>query len=199
MGLTKQDIVEKSIKLFNEKSYSATSVQDIADALGVTKAALYYYVSSKEEILYEIFDQTMTTAEKRMEKLMEEKMSVQERLKAIIFNHIMAVFDEAPNISIFFTEKPHLAPDKQKAIITRRRKYEDIIAEVFRQGVKEMVLDKSIDIVPTVYALLGMCNWLYHWYDPQGRLKPEELSELYANLLLNGILIKQTRPANGAG
>lgn len=188
MGITKQDIVEKSIKLFNEKSYSATSVQDIADALGVTKAALYYYVSSKEEILYEIFNQTMTTAEKRMEKLMQEEKPVEEQIRAIIFNHIMAVFDEAPNIAIFFTEKHHLAPANLDSITQRIRKYNGMIAKVFRQGVQEGVLNKNIDIVPTVYALLGMCNWLYHWYDPQGRLKPKELAECYADLLLNGIL-----------
>ena len=188
MGITKQDIIEASVKLFNEKSYSATSVQDIAKSLGVTKAALYYYVSSKEQILYEIFDQTMTTAEARLNMLMEQEMSIEERIRKIVFNHIMAVFDEAPNIKVFFTEKAYLSSENDILINARRRRYEEIIADVFRRGVAENILKKDLEILPTVYALIGMCNWLYHWYDPAGRLKPGQLADHYANILLQGIL-----------
>ncbi|RJX25747.1 MAG: TetR/AcrR family transcriptional regulator [Dethiobacter sp.] len=189
MSLTKQEIIQTSVKLFNEKGYSATSVQDIADELNVTKAALYYYISSKEEILFEIFDQTMTTAENRLNKIMEQDMTVEKRIRSIIYNHIMAVFDEAPNISVFFTEKAHLLPENLESINTRRRNYEEIIAGVFKEGVEKNVL-KKVDILPTVYAVIGMCNWLYHWYKPEGRLKPEELSNLYSDMVLNGILKK---------
>lgn len=191
MSISRQKIIETSVKLFNEKSYSATSVQDIVNTLGVTKAALYYYVSSKEDILFEIFDQTMATAEKRLNNLMKEEMTVEERIRKIVFNHITAVFDEAPNISIFFTEKAHLTADNLKAINARRRKYEEIIAEVFKQGVEEGVLKKDIDILSTVYALLGMCNWLYHWYNPHGRLKPDDLAKRYSDIILFGIMNEQ--------
>ena len=191
MSISRQKIIETSVKLFNEKSYSATSVQDIVNTLGVTKAALYYYVSSKEDILFEIFDQTMETAEKRLNNLMKEEMTVEERIRKIVFNHITAVFDEAPNISIFFTEKAHLTADNLKAINARRRKYEEIIAEVFKQGVEEGVLKKDIDILSTVYALLGMCNWLYHWYNPHGRLKPDDLAKRYSDIILFGIMNEQ--------
>ncbi len=193
MSLTKQEIIEVSVRLFNDNSYSATSVQDIAEALGVTKAALYYYISSKEQILYEIFDQTMTTAEVRLNMLMELDMSVVERITKIVFNHIMAVFDEAPNISVFFTEKAHLSPDNLVLINARRRQYEEIIAGVFEKGIEEGVLRADLEILPTVYALLGMCNWLYHWYDPNGRLKPEELADHYAKMILHGILDARPR------
>jgi len=187
MGLTKQEIISASVNLFNEKSYSATSVQDIADALNVTKAALYYYISSKEEILYEIFDQSMTTAEIRLNKLMEQKMTVEERIRKFIYNHIMAVFDEAPNISIFFTEKAHLTPENLESINVRRKIYEKKIASVFKDGIEKNNL-KTLDVFPAVYAIIGMCNWLYHWYKPDGRLKPEEIAELYSDMILNGIL-----------
>ncbi len=187
MSLTKQKIIEISTKLFNEKSYSATSVQDIAEALGVTKAALYYYISSKEEIIFEIFDQTMTTAEKRLSMLMKKEMSVEERIRKIIYNQIMAVFDNAPSISIFFTEKAHLSPKNLEIITKRHRNYEEVIANVFKKGVEEGIL-KSIDVFPTVYAILGMCNWLYHWYQPCGRLSPKELSSMYSDMILHGIL-----------
>ena len=129
----------------------------------------------------------MTTAESRLNSLLSQNLTVEQLVKKIIYNHIMAVFDEAPNISIFFTEKAHLPVRYHKEINKRRREYEEKIAEVLRKGVQEDVLKKDIEILPTVYAILGMCNWLYHWYDPNGRLKPEELSKLYADIVLDGI------------
>lgn len=187
MSITKQEIIKTAVYLFNKKGFSATSVQDIADALNVTKAALYYYISSKEEILYEIFDQTMTTAELRLKNLMKKKIPVEELIREIIYNQIMAFIDEMPNIAIFFTEKAHLLPENLKSINARRRKYEDIIVGVLEEGVEKGIF-KKVDIRPTVYAIIGMCNWLYHWYKPEGRLKPEEIAYLYADIILNGLL-----------
>ncbi|NMB41610.1 MAG: TetR/AcrR family transcriptional regulator [Firmicutes bacterium] len=187
MSLTKQKIIQTAVRLFNEKSFSATSVQDIADALNVTKAALYYYVSSKEEILYEIFDHAMTTAELRLKNLMGQKMPVEQLIHKIIYNQIMAFIDEMPNIAIFFSEKANLLPENLKAINIRERKYENKIASVLEEGIKKNIF-KDNDILPTVYAIIGMCNWLYHWYKPDGRLKPEEIARLYSDIILNGIL-----------
>ncbi len=187
MGLTKQKIINTAVTLFNKKGYSVTSVQDIAEDLNVTKAALYYYITSKEEILYAIFDQTMKTAEKRLDKLLAEKITVEDRIRKVIYNHIMAVFDEAPHIAIFFTEQAHLLPGNLASIRRRQRDYEKAVAAVFEEGIKENIL-KKIEILPTVYAVLGMCNWLYHWYKPVGQIKPEELADLYADIILCGIL-----------
>lgn len=187
MGLTKQAITEAAIKLFKAKGYGTTSVNDIAEEMGCTKAALYYYFNSKEQLLYEIFCQTMSTAEMRFAHLMSQSMPYEERIRKIIYNQIMAMVDDRPQISIFFTERTNLSTAHQEAINLRRREYEEGIAEVFREGIRAGVL-KEIDVLPVVYGIIGMCNWLYHWYDHNGRLKPEEMAELYADMVLNGIL-----------
>lgn len=186
MALTKQSIVEAAVRLFKSKGYGITSVNNIADELGCTKAALYYYFNSKEDILYEIFCQSMSAAETRFAQLMSLQMPVEERLRKIIYNQIMATVDAMPQISIFFTERANLNPAYQEEINLRRRKYEENVAEVFQEGIRAGVL-KEIDVLPTVYGIIGMCNWLYHWYKPDGRLKPEELAELYADMILKGI------------
>lgn len=187
-GLTRQDIIDAAARLFRQKGYASTNMQEIAAALGVTKAALYYYFRSKEEILATICDQTMATAEKRLAKLMERPLSVPERIRQIIYNHIMSVFDDAPYISVFFNERLHLAPDNLEKITRRRRQYEEKIADVLREGIARGIL-KPVDVLPTVYAILGMCNWLYQWYKPDGRLKPEEITDLFAEIVLRGLLV----------
>ena len=187
MNIGREKIISVAVELFHEKGYRATSVQDIANKCGVTKAALYYYIQSKEEILWEIFDKTMTTAEQRMEELMNRKMPVEERLKAVVYNHIMNVRDEAPYITIFFTEKAHLPINKQEEINHRRRTYEKKISAIFEQGINEGIL-KPLPVLPTVYGLLGICNWMYQWYNPHGKFSPEEMANLYSEILLLGIL-----------
>ena len=186
MNIGKDKIISAAVELFREKGYTATSVKDIADKLGVTKAGLYYYVQSKEEILWEIFDKTMTTFEQRMEQFAQKSLPVKDYIRAIVHNHILNVRDEAPYMTIFFTEMAHLPADKQAGINNRREKYEKKIVEIFKQGIHEGIL-KPLPVLPTVYGLLGMCNWIYQWYNPDGKLNPKEIADIYSEVLLNGI------------
>lgn len=190
-GLSRREIVDAAAHLFRQKGYASTNMQEIAAALGVTKAALYYYFRSKEEILAAICDQTMATAETRLAKVMEKPLSVPERIRDIIYNQIMSVFDDAPYISVFFNDRLHLSPENREAITRRRRLYEERIAEVLREGIAQGVL-KPVEVLPAVYAILGMCNWLYQWYRPEGRLKPEDISALFSEIVLKGLLAPGT-------
>jgi len=189
MNLRKEKIIEAAVELFKEKGYTATSVQDIADKLGYTKAALYYYIQSKEEVLWEIFDKTMTTAERRIQELMNQDMPVIERLEKIIYNQIMNVRDEAPYMVIFFNERAHLPEGKLEEINARSRNYEEKIAAVIREGITQGVLE-PFDVMPAVYGILGMCNWVTHWFNPKGPRSPEEIAELFSQMLLHGIIKK---------
>lgn len=189
MNLDKEKIIEASVGLFEEKGYTATSVQDIADKLGFTKAALYYYIQSKEQVLWEIFDKTMTTAERRIQELMELDIPVVERIKKIIYIQIMNVRDEAPYMVTFFTEMAHLPEGKLEEIKTRRRNYEETIASIIREGINQGVLE-PVDVLPTVYAILGMCNWVIYWFNPKGPRSPEEIAELFSQIFLRGIIKK---------
>ena len=187
MALSRQLIIETAIQLFNIHGYSATSIKDIANELGCTKAALYYHISSKEEILSEIFDQTMTKAEVRLQQLMEQELTVEQRIRQYIFNQIMAVFDAGQSISIFFTEKAQLSHENLETINARLHRYEGAIAAIFLQGIKQGIL-KPVEVRPTVYGIIGMCNWLHHWYEPEGEIKPEKLADIYSDMVLKGIL-----------
>ena len=187
MNLGREKIIEEAVELFKVKGYLGTSVQDLANKLGFTKAALYYYIQSKEEVLWEIIDQTMCTAERRMETLMQQEMPVLERLKQIIYNQILNVQDDAPYMTIFFNEKVHLSPEKLAIIHARQRNYEESIATVIRQGIAEGVLE-PVDALLTAYGILGMINWIIYWFDPKGTCKPEEIAELYVGIILRGIV-----------
>ncbi len=185
--LSKEKIIEAAVELFKEKGYAATTVQDIADKLGSAKSALYYYIQSKEEVLWEIIDHTMTTAELRIQELMNQEMPVVERIEKIIYNQIMSVRDDAHYMVIFFTERTHLPVGRLEEINARSRNYEEKIAAVIREGITQGILE-PVDVIPAVYGIIGMCNWVYHWFNPKGPSSAEEIAELFSRMILRGFL-----------
>jgi len=190
VAISKEQIIEVAARLFQERGYHATSVQDIADQLGVTKAALYYYVKNKEHTLYEIFDRAMSAVEHRIMDIIDTNLKAEEKLTRLIAMHIRALLDEITIITVFFNERIHLPPEHQAIVNMRRRQYEEKIAQIIREGTATGIF-KEVDALPTAYAILGMCNWLYQWYNPYGRLKPDELAQLYSSIILKGMLAPQ--------
>ena len=186
MHLKREEIILAAVKLFERKGYAATSVQDISNALGFTKAALYYYVDSKDEILWKICDKTMSTAERRMQELMKVEMDPVSRLKQIIINHIRNIQDEIPYMTVFFSEKSQLPAEKLKVITERERQYVTMISEVIREGTVQGKFKPIAPLIAT-YGILGMCNWICHWYNSAGCLKPEQIAEIFISMVLTGL------------
>lgn len=187
MAISKQQIIETATKFFQEKGYHATSMLDIANELGVNKAAIYYYVKNKESILCEIFDRAMNTIEPRLMEIKHSNLPVVDKIREIIKAHILAIIEETPILTVFFTELNHLPPEHYAIVIKRRRHLENTFAEIFQEGI-DAGLIRKIDVLPAVYGFLGACNWIYQWYNPEGRLKPSELAEIYSDIILNGCL-----------
>ncbi|MCL5265599.1 MAG: TetR/AcrR family transcriptional regulator [Chloroflexi bacterium] len=184
--MDKESIIAAAVQLFRTKGYHATTVREIADRLGVTSAALYYHVSSKEQILCEIFDKAMTAAERRLDRLMSLDVPTDKRLELIIHEHVMATLDEAPLMAVFFNDVEHLPSDSYQAAVERKKKYQDRIVEVFKEAIAQGIL-QDIDPELAVFGILGMCNWMHHWYRPDGRKSPDDVAQLFANMVLQGI------------
>ncbi len=186
MHLSREEIILVAVKLFKKKGYAATSVQDISNELGFTKAALYYYIESKEEILWEIFDRTLSTAERRMQELMKIDMDPVSRLKQIIINQIKNNHDEKQYMTIFFSEKSQLPTKKLKQIKARERQYVTIISDVIREG-SALGKFKTIHPLTATFGILGMCNWMSYWFNGKGNLKPEQIAEIFIDIVLSGL------------
>ena len=178
-------IIETAVQLFRKKGYPVTTLQDIAMELNCTKAGIYHYFTSKEEMLMEIMDQVMTIAEKQIEVVLVEDLNPPQMLKAILKGHIMAVFEEPAYMSVFFSDVHFLSETNMEAIYGRRRKYEEKIFEVVRRGIEGGYLE-SVEIKPVVYGILGMINWMGQWYQPGGKLNAEEIAEIYWALIFKG-------------
>jgi AcrR family transcriptional regulator len=183
-----REICRIAARVFYEKGYDGASMQDIAKAVGLTKAGLYHHVGSKDRLLFEIMNYGMDILDEMVLQKVKGIADPREKLKRTIIGHIdLIVRARDQEITVILHENRSLKGALRKKINARKRQYidylEGLIGEVQRQTGKP----KSSPRV-AAFALLGMVNWLYQWFDPEGPVKQEELTEAYVDFFFRGLL-----------
>lgn len=186
-----QRIIDVSVELFHKKGYRSTSLDDVACELGVTKAALYHYVSSKEALLSIIYIQALENIFKNFTTISESDLPPDQKLRQILRNHIQGII--IPNLalfSVFFTEENQLPDEAHRKIQREKRKYTEITEKIIREGI-ELGLFKPVDPTLQAYGLIGMCNWIYTWYKPgESPYTPDQVADQFVRLLETGYAIE---------
>jgi len=188
-SLRLQKIVDVSINLFHKKGYRTTTLDDVSKELGITKAALYHYVSSKENLLSIIFIQALENIFKNTHKINLMNISPDKKLRLMIKNHVKDIIIKSlPLLSVFFSEENQLSEESYKKMQTEKKKYTDIIENVLKDGVKQGLFRK-IDTRLMSYGIIGMCNWILKWYKSGvTKYKPEEIADHFVNFLEKGYI-----------
>lgn len=178
-------ILRVATTLFREKGYHRTSLDDIADQVGFTKPAIYYYFDSKEELLFAIVDGVVSGALERVQRIAAQDLSPLERMNAILVENTRVVLEHIDANTAFYNERGLLSPERERMVRDRERAYTNVVREIYIEGVRSGDL---LDIDPNVAisTLLGATIWVYRWYRPNGRLSIDETATSVAELLLNG-------------
>jgi AcrR family transcriptional regulator len=196
---SRQEILRTAARLFQQRGYDATSMNDVATALKLSKGGLYHHFQSKDEILFEIMNHAMEITQERVVDPVRGFAAPEERLRALIRLHIEVVLSPRDReITVMLHENHPLPPALRKRINSRKKDYihflENLIAEV-QKKVQEEVQEKGrpqtkIKVSPraAAFALLGMINWIYQWYKPEGELQAQNLIPQFTDLLFGGIL-----------
>lgn len=180
------EIMEASVKLFAKKGYHATSISDISEAVGLGRGALYYYITSKEDLLWEIHNWRVDPLLEATIQLEQQPLTPEEKLRAISRQLIETITMYLPYMIVFYREMGALSPERFAKLVEKRRAYEDSIERILREGVQRG--DWEIENPRMcVLAFLGMYNWTFQWYNPQGPMKPDEIADTFFQLFLNGI------------
>jgi len=181
-----QELLETALRLFREKGYHATSMQDIADALGLRKASLYHYIKSKEDLLVPAYQYTIDAHVRRLEEIANSPGSARERLARAIASHLQAIIEHADLFALYLREVESLPEHLRQAVRAANRAYRVRLASIIRQGVEAGEF-KPVDPAVAALVILGACNWASQWYTPGGRLSAQELTGVFLELLLNGL------------
>lgn len=183
----KEKITEHSIKLFEKKGFSETSIQDIVDSLGVTKGSFYYYFSSKEELLMDIHLRYIDELLSRQEEIMAEKTAYKQKLFDIVYMLISSIKSRGASAKIFFREMRHLSEERLAQIVAKRDQFRINVENTIREGIENGEFRKDLDPVIVTFGILGAANWSYQWFNPEGKATDREVAEIFVEMILKGI------------
>src|SRR6202158_3807014 len=183
----RQEILRTAARLFQQQGYDATSMNDVAAAVKLSKRGLYHHFQSKDEILFHIMSHAMDITEERVIKVAKRVEDPEERLRTLIRLHIQVVLSpEDREITVMLHENHPLAPALRRKINGRKKDYlhfvENLIAEVQRKRNSPSAVTPRA----AAFALVGMINWIYQWYKPDGELKGEALVQQYTDIFFRG-------------
>ena|ERR1051326_2688240 len=192
-------ILRTSARIFAEKSYHSTSMRDISRATDVSLAGLYHYCKSKEELLFLIQDHCFGRVSESLEQRIKDIDDPFEKLRIFIDNHLSFFAANMAEMKVLSHEAESLEGDLHKHVSTRKEKYAKLARKILReiQSVSEAGLSARagssatsgrVDLTIATYALFGMMNWIYNWYDPRGKLSVNQLVDNITRLFLNGFL-----------
>jgi TetR/AcrR family transcriptional regulator, cholesterol catabolism regulator len=189
-GLTRErgeEVYEAALRLFREKGYHATSMQDIAGVVGLYKGSLYHYIGGKEDLLVQVFERAMDALLDEVERIASDSAArPTAQLRAIILAHVQAVATNLDALTVYLHEWRALGGESLARVQAQRERYVQLINAVVERGLAVGEFRSSDARIATL-GLLGMCNWLCQWYQPGGRLSPSEIGERFADLVLEGL------------
>ena len=186
---SRQEILRTAARLFQQQGYDATSMNDVAAALKLSKGGLYHHFQSKDEILFDLMDHAMEITQERVINPVRDIADPEERLRMLIRLHIEVVLSVRDReITVMLHENHPLSPSLRRRINTRKKDYvhfvESLIAELQRARQSKGIVSPRA----AAFALLGMINWIYQWYRPEGTLQEEDLVRQYTEIFFAGAL-----------
>ena len=179
-------ILRTSARIFAEKSYHSTSMRDISRETNVSLAGLYHYCKSKEELLFLIQDNCFGRVLERLEQRLVGIDDPVAKLTVFIENHLSFFAANMAEMKVLSHEAESLQGDLHAHVSIRKDKYTKLAAKILREIHTSSNSTQRIDLTVATYALFGMMNWIYNWYDPKGKLKVNDLAQNLTKLFLEG-------------
>jgi AcrR family transcriptional regulator len=181
-------ILRNAARIFAEKNYHSTTMRDISRATGVSLSGLYHYCKSKEELLFLIQDNCFGRVLERLEERLHEVKDPVSKLRIFIDNHLSFFAANMAEMKVLSHEAESLAGELHTHVTTKKDKYTKLAIKILKEIQQRQALADRVDLTVATYALFGMMNWIYNWYDPRGKLKVSELVDNVTRLFLRGFV-----------
>lgn len=189
MTARRREVLDTAARLFHERGYMGTSMDEIADAVGLTKGSLYHYFASKTEILAAIYEEAADLVVAHT-TVLEDDAPVEDIVRSLIRSILELIAEHRHHVTVYYQEMRWMREWLPKRDATRIQKkvqtYIDYVDRVVRRGMDEGVF-RAADPRLSAYALVGMASWSYQWYTPNGRLDLDEVTDQFATIYLSGL------------
>ncbi|HEY1689778.1 MAG TPA: TetR/AcrR family transcriptional regulator [Solirubrobacteraceae bacterium] len=183
-----QEVLEVAAQIFYERGYSDATVQEIADALGILKGSLYHYIDTKEDLLFRLLENVHKEVEMiRHEVSGRADLDPLGQLELYVRRTVEYDVRNVVAISVYYHDVERLSEDRRSLIFERRRDHERFVEDLLRAAQERGEADRALDPVVVTNCIFGTIIWLYRWYRPGGGVSEQELGELCARFVRNGL------------
>jgi AcrR family transcriptional regulator len=185
----REEIVQAAAHVFRDRGFEATTLRDVAAALGTDRASLYYYVGSKEELLQEIVSQALRLDIEMAESVKRSRASSPEKIAALIESMVDSYDKNYPHMMVYIEDLGRIARQDSEwsiDVIEQTRAYESLVHSILRKGQRDGTLRSDLPVELCALALFGMINWMHRWYRPDGKWKVEDVAGTFTAIFLDG-------------
>ncbi len=178
-------LARTAAETFARKGYHSTTMRDLARETGMSLAGIYHYVESKDDLLYRIQRGCFEAVLDGAGTAVAEGKDGRDRLERFIVHHVTFFTAHMPEMKILSHEAESLSEERATGVLRLKRRYVDLLIALVREAAPHAVhLDPRVG----AYALFGMMNWIYTWYDPAGPVPPDDLARQFCDLYLYGLV-----------
>src|ERR671936_2453028 len=167
MSARREELTRIAARLFAERGYQGTSLADLAAQLGVQKPSLYHHIASKEDLLWEVAWVGAEAFHAALDAVPADRPAT-ERIRLALRAHLGVVAAQLDIATVFVREWRHLEGERRERFLAERRRYEERIRDLFRDGVEGSELRTDLDVATAALLFLSAANWAYTWLHPGG-------------------------------
>jgi AcrR family transcriptional regulator len=178
-------VIAVAADLFARNGYHGTGIAELGKAVGLGRGALYHYIESKETLLYVISKEQVDRMNSYAEETLDRGLEPEEQLREMARGLLRNIADHRAEWAVFFREYSALTGERRDKVIAARERYEGYWRQALDSGVRSGVLRPTPRLL--VKGILGMLNYTYLWFEPDGPLTPDELADLFLDALIHGI------------
>lgn len=183
-----REVLEAAINLFWEKGYAATSVQDVADALGMLKGSLYYYIASKEDLLKKIFEDSHAEVSAIADEAVALDLPAIDRLRIFLERYAEWYLRHLRRASLYAREWRHASPGLRKVMIKQRQYYDQVVMSLIEAAKDEGVAQEELDTKLAAFFIMSAISSLPDWYRPSTGKNAKLVARRYAELALSVVM-----------
>jgi AcrR family transcriptional regulator len=181
------EMVQVAARLFSERGYHGTSIQHLADALGLQKGSLYSHIGSKEELLFDVVNDGADRFLERGEHAMAMESMATVKLRRLLVGHVETAIEHLDAATVFLNEWRYLSEGRRDIVTMKRDRYENIVRAIIEEGIAAGEFRDDANVRFAARLVLSAGNWTYAWFKPGGELGPTEIGERFADLLIRGL------------
>jgi TetR/AcrR family transcriptional regulator, cholesterol catabolism regulator len=181
-----EEVLQSAANIFFAKGFHATSIEDVARDVGMLKGSLYYYIKSKDDLLFQLLLAGIEDSDAFIASQIDPQGDPLAQLERAIRAQIDYIVQNRVQFGLFLHEFDSLSGKRQHKLISVMSRYNSRFVELVRRGQEQGQLIPGEPWI-IVNGILGMCNWLYRWYDTDEISNPEQVKQIFLRMLLQGI------------